>query len=1086
MPSTAPNISTPPTSDLKMLKFICGMTGTGKSEYIYSSVCRDIRDGKNAILIVPEQEVLKTELTLASRLDGINSLGLEVVSFRRLCNRIFREYGGLCRNYISRGGQALLMWRTLRRLSGSLRYFSNSDQSDSALIDRLLSFIAQLKAYKISPERFAASVEKLPDGVLRDKAGDLAALYSSYDALVHESYDDAAEDADFAHQLLLENGFFPNCNVYIDSFYGFTPDELDIISDIIAGDGETVISLLWNCAQPDANFERSVITRRQLMRLAREKGVEPEVIDLSETRRFSDPVLSTIAPVFWEADPKLCARGESDAVRVVRCSDIYDQAAWIASDIRRTVREEGLRYRDIAVISRSTSPLEGILDEALAAQGIPFHLSRREDIASYPIVRFIMCALRIAEFAWRRADVISYVKTGVPDVTDDECDLLENYAALWDINGRGRWCETWSMNPRGFTLHRDESDVELLDRVNEIRVRITQPLETLIDALSASESLAKSAECIYDFLCGSGAEATVKDKRDAEVWNTLCGALDDVWECGGDEECDVSSCHKLLACVFRYTSIGSIPSSADEVTIADAALARVGNPKRVYICSANDGVFPAAVSDDALFDDTDMRGLAAVGIEMENSFESRGNDELLYFHKSAFSASERVTLTYCNFDMSGRELHISVGCKRFLELIDGLEEVSSRSDDPCEAFESEEYVRRHAGEYSGTPLGRAIERYFEGAIPVYDAPISHGRGSFSDAVTRRLYPHRLMLTQSRIESFMDCPFAFTCNYILHLSNQKSDRYNAAEMGDFVHSVLEQFFAKAAETGDFAADNVQEEIDRITGEYIRAGLGSADRMSARAAAMFARLRRTSSVLIDDIRAEIAASDFRPAFFELGIGMDETSLVEPLRVRLSDGTDVSVRGKIDRVDICNIDGETYVKIVDYKTGSKSLKLNDAENAKNMQMLLYLFSICDSGNPRFREAIGTDGKLIPAGVEYYIARDPVMQLKNASEIAKFRDAGEPFAVNRSGYALDDEKVVRAYDRSAGGLWLPKDDKDKPALISAEKFAELDDTVRGKLAEIAARMKNGDTSVYSEYEGENAPCKYCAYRAVCRRERC
>ena len=133
-----------------MLKLLCGPSGSSKSETVYSSVVNDISNNKRVLLLVPEQEVLRCERILAERLDGLNSLDLEVVSFRRLCNRIFREFGGLCKNYISTAGQSVLMWRTLSELNSSLSYYSNSDPCDQAFIDRLLSFVGRMKAYKIS------------------------------------------------------------------------------------------------------------------------------------------------------------------------------------------------------------------------------------------------------------------------------------------------------------------------------------------------------------------------------------------------------------------------------------------------------------------------------------------------------------------------------------------------------------------------------------------------------------------------------------------------------------------------------------------------------------------------------------------------------------------------------------------------------------------------------------------------------------------------------------------------------------------------------------------------------------------------
>ena len=1067
-----------------MIRLIRGAAGTGKSEFVYDSICRDISDNKKVLLLVPEQEVLAAERILASRLENVNSLGLEVVSFRRFCNRVFREYGGLCKNYISRGGQAVIMWRALCQLAVSLSYFSVSDISDSSLIDRLLSFVAQMRAYRITPDRFERSVSKLDDGILRNKASDLAAVYLLYNRMVHEKYDDSSEDAYAAHELLEENGFFKDFEVYIDSFYGFTPAELDLVGDIFKGAVNVTVSLLWNNLFPDSNFERSVITRRQLTRIIEETGLEYEEIKLSDPRRFSDPSIKELSGDFWEREaPVTCFDNSNCAVTVAECGDVYDEAMWIASDIRRSVREQGLRYRDIAVIARDTQPFEGILDAALKVHGIPFHMSVREDITSYPIIRYILFALRIIERGWQRDDIITFIRTGIADGSGYEADLIENYAGLWDINSRRRWCSIWNMNPRGFSIERSDTDTKLLDRLNEIRVRLTAPLEELSDRIASAGTVSGVASCIYDFLISSGADKSVETDEEVSVWNSLCSALEDVSVCGGDERCDAATSRKILGLVFKYTSIGSIPSSVDEVTISGALLARPGAVKRVYLCSVNDGVFPAAVSDDAIFDLSDLKKLADAGIELEDYVETLANDELLYFHKSAFCASDSVVLSYRSLDEKRKKMIMSVGCRRFLELLPGLKVRVVSDEDPAECIESYEYALRHAAEYTGTTLGNALKRIFpddraaSGTVSLsYHAPL------ISPDVLGRIYKNNLALTKTRIDKFLDCPFMYSCGFILKLSDIKSERYNPAEIGEFVHSVLEQYFKDSVSDVRVLPPDTAEAVKLITEEYIRASVGDPDRLTSRASALFGRLRRTSSLLIDDIKAEMDNSLFAPKFFELGIGMGEDSPIRSLKIPLGDGTDVSVYGKIDRVDSCNIGNDTFIRIVDYKTGKSTIDVKDAARSKNMQMLLYLFSICSSRDAAIKAAFGATGEILPAGVEYFHARDPVTEVKTPEDLDRIRTQGFETVPVRSGYVLDRADVLHALDKSGSGIWLPRDSKGKIKKITGKQFSDLDETIRGNLKEIALRMKKGENSVYSGKE--ETPCKYCPYRSVCRRE--
>ena len=71
---------------------------------------------------------------------------------------------------------------------------------------------------------------------------------------------------------------------------------------------------------------------------------------------------------------------------------------------------------------------------------------------------------------------------------------------------------------------------------------------------------------------------------------------------------------------------------------------------------------------------------------------------------------------------------------------------------------------------------------------------------------------------------------------------------------------------------------------------------------------------------------------------------------------------MRGKIDRVDAYEDgEGRIYIRVADYKTGSKKFELKNIEAGRDLQMLLYLFSICENGKRRY----GKD--IVPAGVLY-----------------------------------------------------------------------------------------------------------------------
>ena len=84
-----------------MVHFIYGRTGSGKSKYVYS-LAEKSAEKRHAIILVPEREAVTAERDCAE-LSG--TADIDVVTFSRLCNFIFRKKGGLCENYIGKGAK---------------------------------------------------------------------------------------------------------------------------------------------------------------------------------------------------------------------------------------------------------------------------------------------------------------------------------------------------------------------------------------------------------------------------------------------------------------------------------------------------------------------------------------------------------------------------------------------------------------------------------------------------------------------------------------------------------------------------------------------------------------------------------------------------------------------------------------------------------------------------------------------------------------------------------------------------------------------------------------------------------------------
>ena len=122
-----------------MVEFVYGVPGSGKTSYIMSRLLADVRSGRRAFLIVPEQQTVDVERTIAGQLPPSAQLYIEALNFSRLANRVFRERGGLVYNYADKSRKQLFMWRAIRECSPFLTEYSGR-ATDSSLPSAMLDW----------------------------------------------------------------------------------------------------------------------------------------------------------------------------------------------------------------------------------------------------------------------------------------------------------------------------------------------------------------------------------------------------------------------------------------------------------------------------------------------------------------------------------------------------------------------------------------------------------------------------------------------------------------------------------------------------------------------------------------------------------------------------------------------------------------------------------------------------------------------------------------------------------------------------------------------------------------------------------
>lgn len=1107
-----------------MLTLITGDFGSGKTSALAEQIRADVAAAHPACLLVPEQQTVLSEQAMADLLPPSAPLCFEVSNFSRLANTVFRRVGGLSYRYAGAAARTLLMWRAMGELLPLLH--EKGGEQELGRVRKMTAAMQELSALSLSPGQLSSVASRLaPDSRLREKLDDLSLLSTLYHALMHEKYNDIAEDLDRLALLLdAQEDVLSGMHVYVDGFISFTEQEWRVLRGIARHCDLTVALTLPLGRESAFCFAETKSTADRLQRLAKELGIPYTRRDVGPCRRTQQPMLlcaltalfDELSAEYADAPPVSCQEVQQAPLRILSARDAFAEAEFVACDIARRVKEEGARYRDFAVVARRAESYQGILDVCFENAHIPFFMSQKTDISSYRAVKLIYTAYAVCTGSWRRRDVISYVKCGMAGLLQEEIDIFETYVTRWQLNGRRFTDEVdWNMNPDGYTSHGGEGERHacVLRCVNAVRHRLIEQLSPL-EAGCVRQKVADHARVLYAFLSDLGVEGQLADEaaearrhgRVAEadelsrLFATLVGALDELVDALPDTVVTAEQFVDLLRLLLGEISLSRIPTSMDEVTVGSADTLRLHEPKHIYLLGVNEGEFPAAVNEVSVFSDSDRRTMKELGVSIEPDLLLRSARELFCFSRAFSAASHSVTVLFTEQKLSGERQNPSLAVKRLLT-VSGLPVASLDEQNRLDRLWRRDAAADYLGLYHGTPEGAALanclrtEEAYARTVRGLSMPLSEADCRLTAATAASLYGSGLYLSQSRIDQFSRCPFSYFCRYVLKLDATKVIEFDHAEVGTMLHAILEKFFTAVGERQITVAAMTEEERRALAEEmleaYVRRICPNERLRTPRLLHLFARLRATVFLVLDELCCELADSEFVPRFFELGLSGGEEA-PGSIDYRLPNGMPIRISGFIDRVDTWKKGNKTYIRVIDYKSGSKDFSLDKIERGLDTQLLIYLFSLWKSENPAFRRLLCEEGgEIVPAGVLYTHAgvEDAIYDDPRTARENAISDAHR--SVRRSGLLLDDREVLAAMDKGMQGRYIPVrfradgevDKRSEKSLASLEKMGELVEQLDRVIRRIGEEISSGRADAKPIAADSRAHvCQYCDMKAVCR----
>ncbi|WP_131058099.1 helicase-exonuclease AddAB subunit AddB [Clostridioides difficile] len=1123
------------------LRFVLGRSGSGKSTYILDEIKKEAQKNETTsiILLVPEQYTFEAENRVSKLFLGKEKdkyLRVRVLSFKTLSNIVFSQVGGLTDVNINSSGKAMMVYRAIEDVSEELNVFSKS-KSQSGFVSSITDMISEMKQYNISPEMLENISGELDNETLSLKLKDISKIYNSFEGKLHENYVDAQDMLTSLASKIELSSYLDGACVYIDEFTGFTPNQYNVIKSILNKSKSVNISLTVD----DINyigysksdmFSRTKFTYSKLTQLCNEEGIKilPQVnLNTGVIKRFEKVKELQHLERFYNAYPYKIYSNQTENIKIKEFNNLYSEVEEIAREIVHLVRDKNVRYRDITIATRDLNRYDFLVHSIFNEYNIPNFIDKKREAKSNPIVILIISALEMKNRRYGYETMFTYLKSGLIGIDNDDINLLENYVLANGIKGKKWFDEKWDYRiTQSLSGQESEFELELKEKINEIKNRVLEPIVILQEKLRGKNRVKEICRYIYEFLLDINMPETIesliinfKDKGEldvanqySQVWDIVVDILDQMVELMGDEIISLEKFIKLITLGFDEYELGLVPPSIDQVLVSSVDRMKNPDTKYLYLVGTTDGVFPLITKDSGILSDNDRESLGNKGIEVDIDSKTRSFEEQFLVYKALTSTSKNLTITYPISDHEGKTLRPSIIISRLKKIFPNIENKSylveeNKSTDKdilkkitvksptfnelinvIKNYDSDGYNTEEINS-----IWLDIYRYYlkDEIYSSITKKVIKGL-SYTNQVhkieekkIRSLYKSN-SLSISRLEKYAECPFAYFIQYGLKAKKRKEYSFTPPDLGTFIHNILDRFSKELLQDNltwrDIDEKYIELKIGIIVDEIILKIPGYILNSSERYKYLAYRLKNMLTTAITIISQQIKQGSFEPIDYEVKFG--NNGKYPPIKMVLENGQEVSLIGQIDRVDEFEEGENKYIRIIDYKSGNKSISLTEIYYGLQLQLLVYLDAILESAKDE-------DININPAAILYCRINNPIAKFNEDKDDEEIQEAILK-ELRMKGLVVKDSHIVKEMDKSLidgerkNSLVIPvgltKDGNvgKSTSAISYEDFKLLRKYVRHAIKDLCEEMLSGEIRIAPYKHKDGTSCDFCDYSAICQ----
>ncbi|MCM3399249.1 helicase-exonuclease AddAB subunit AddB [Oceanobacillus profundus] len=1129
------------------LRFIMGRSGTGKSGRTLDEIKEKLLanpQGSPIFYVVPDQMTFQQEFALFNDEHIKGSIRAQVVSFSRLAWRILQETGGGTRQFISSIGLQMMLRKIIEEKQGEWQVFQKAMEKQGFL-NQLEQMITEFKRYQVTPEILHMQMEHMNQFVhkepgevaLVNKLDDLVYIYEKLIAALKDHYMDGEDQLQLLAEKIGESSILKDAEIYIDGFHSFTPNELVVVEALMKQCHSVTITLAVDNPNDTISeldlFHQTSETYHILKQIAYENYVmvDETIVMHPANGRFKDRPYFAHLEQNFDVRPSPEFHGEVP-IQIAEAVHPRAEVEGVAQEILRLVREEKYRFQDIAIFIRQTDVYHDLIQTIFDDHDIPVFIDEKRTMLNHALIEFIRSMLDIVEGNWRYDAVFRVLKTGFIPVsnqkfplTNDAIDELENYVLEYGIRSRERWFsdEEWKFQRfRGFDNNvQTDMEKQTQERINAYRAQIVKALQPFDEQIRKAATVRELSEITYLLLEKLGVPERLEEMRtyydehgkiekgreQEQVRAAVIQLFDEMVEMAGDEPMKLATFRATLDAGFETLKFAHVPPSMDHVIVGTVDRSRLSGVQCAFLLGVNDGIWPLKPPADSMINEEERALLAENGMKLAESGKRQLLDDWFYMYIAFTAAQDRLMISYPLSDEEGKAKMPSQLIKRIEDLFPSCCN-HLLLQDPDELAEAERFITapvktrsaltaqlaRSQKGYPIQPVWWEVYNWYVEHQPKYSTTYKilqslyyeNKPSNLAKDTVEELYPKQVKASVSRLETYYRCSYQHFAKYSLKLDERRTYKLDAPDIGQLFHEALKIITDWIQGEGKDFAQLTKKDADGYAGKAVfnlapilqHQILHSSNRYKYIQQKLQEVIARATYILSEQARQ----SNFSPVGLELGFGDKEK--LPPLKMQLSNGYELLLRGRIDRVDKALNEDNLYLRIIDYKSSAKGLNLMEVYYGIALQMLAYLDVVLTHSE----QWLGT--KASPAGVLYFHVHNPMISSKQKMNDDQISE--EIFKKYKmQGLLLSDEEIVKMMDKSlesGSSQIVPAGIKKNGGfygyskIADQETFSSLQHHIHQLMRNAGLDMTSGGVDLNPYQHKEQIACTFCPFHSVCQ----